>query len=380
VTTPLWGNESDKPVQHLRIIDMTVMLTGPLLTRVLVQYGADVIKVEHLPHGDHLREKKNSGFFELLNQGKRSLALNLGTIEATMVMKQLVNEADIFIENFKEGVMDGFDLGYDDLSEENPDLLYLSLRGFSGNRKVRSGHDLNFIATSGCGDFFLESGPHYSTQFADIVGGVSIPLIKLLFQLASPRQKGKHIVSNNDESFRFLYLPRAYDHFKSEQLPPHEKEEFGWQTVLGGDEPHSRYYKCRDDKWVALNAVQKNHWEKFCDVVDKSDWKNRLSDPNLTSEMQKLFLDAPSTYWETIASKNEICLTKVVSWDELIASTPTRQQLEGDPLTWCGLTPNPKLSAAPVLGRDTLSITQGIGFTNREIAEWLDKKILFQAS
>src|SRR5688572_6645739 len=73
----LWNDEPDKPLQHLRVVDMTVMLPGPYLTRILAQYGADVVKVEALPHGDQLRTLPNSSAFELMNQGKRSLACDL---------------------------------------------------------------------------------------------------------------------------------------------------------------------------------------------------------------------------------------------------------------------------------------------------------------
>ncbi len=71
----LWNDEQERPLQHLRVIDLTVMVPGPYLTRILAQYGADVIKVEAVPTGDHMRELKNTASFELFNQGKRSVAL-----------------------------------------------------------------------------------------------------------------------------------------------------------------------------------------------------------------------------------------------------------------------------------------------------------------
>ena len=138
----LWNDEQDRPIQHLRIIDMTVMLPGPYLTRVLSQYGADVIKVEALPNGDPVRALPDTSLFELLNRGKRSIGVNLKHEQGISLVRQLAGEADVFIENFREGVLDSMGLGYSDLSEENPDLLYLSVRGLSrqerGPRRPRS--------------------------------------------------------------------------------------------------------------------------------------------------------------------------------------------------------------------------------------------------
>lgn len=376
--TSLWSDEQEKPLQHLRVIDLSVMLPGPFLTRLLAQYGADVIKIERLPHGDPLREKQDSEVFQLLNQGKRSVAVNLSTSEGISLVKQMVSEADVFVENFREGIMDRLGLGYSDVSEENPDLIYVSIRGFIGKNGVHAGHDFNFIASSGCGEFFLESDPNYSTQFADLIAGALIPALRLLFHLANPSRLGMHLVSHIDENFRLLYAPRAFDALQSENIPADRRKQFGWQRIIGGDLPHSRYYKCRDQKWIALNAVQKKHWEKFCEVVDKPQWKAKMADPTLVSEMQRLFLDAPSTYWEALSTKSEVCLTRVISWGEHLAGSQARTQLGSDPLTWCGLQPNPSLLPAPEMGKDTFSVLHSMGIPNKQIAEWLEQKILHQ--
>ncbi len=378
MTTTLWNDERDKPLQSLRVIDLSVMLPGPLLTRLLAQYGAEVIKIEQLPLGDALREKSDSFLFELMNRGKQSVALDLKNPQAISIVKQLVNEADVFVENFREGIMEHLGLSYTDLSEQNPDLLYVSIRGFCGGRSTHVGHDLNFMASSGCGDFFLENGPVYSTQFADIVGGAIVPCLKLLLHLSNPQRRGMHLVSHIDESVRMLFLPRAYDKFKSQQGTMHGQNSTGWHQIIDGSEPHTRYYKCRDEKWVALNAVQTKHWEIFCNIVDRPLWKSRMHDRSLVSEMQRLFLDAPSTYWETLSIRDEVCLTRVFSWEEMLANTQSRQQLLADPFTWCGFVSNPALIPAPHLGQDTFSIIQTLGVEQIQMAHWIDQKILYQ--
>lgn len=379
MSVSLWSDEQERPVQHLRIIDMTVMIPGPYMTRLLAQYGADVIKVEAMPHGDPLRHLENTAAFEFLNQGKRSLAIDLTKEEGTALVRQLAGEADVFIESFKEGVMDGMGLGYAELSEENPDLLYMSLRGLSGKHAGEAAHDLNFIAASGVGEWFLESGtPNYSTLFGDMVGGALVPATKLLFHLANPARRGMHLVSNMDESFRSLYMTRAYDHYKAENLTEAQQANFGTHRFFDGTMPHSRFYQCRDGQWVSLNAVQEKHWKTFCEVVDRKAWIPRIHDPSLVPEVQKLFQDAPSTYWEALAANREVCLFRVVPWNDHLSFTQARPQLATDPLTWAGFAPNASLMPAPALGRDTFAVVHSMGIGNKEIADWIQAGVLFQ--
>lgn len=373
----LWNDEQELPLQHLRIIDLTVMLPGPYLTRVLAQYGADVVKVECLPHGDPLRNVSDSAVFDLLNQGKRSVGIDLRDPKGVEMVRRLAGEADVFIENFREGVLDDMQLGYSELSEENPDLLYLSLRGFEGKRATQAGHDLNFIATSGCGQWYLESGiPNYSAQLGDIVGGMMMPALKLMFHLANPARRGMHLVSNMDEGFRSLYLPRAYDLFeqvKKTNLP----KPFGLHHQTDGSKPHSRFYKCRDGQWLSLNAIQTKHWDTFCEVVDRNEWKSRWGDIELVSEVEKLFLDAPAAYWEALCANREVCLFRVIPWEEHLSFSQAKPQLSSDPLAWAGFAPNAGVRDCPRLGADTFSILTTMGYNNKEISDLLQSGIVF---
>lgn len=376
----LWNDEIELPVRHLRIIDLTVMLPGPYVTRLLAQYGADVIKVEQIPEGDPLRHVPDTELFDLLNQGKRSVGVNLKSPEGVNLVKQLAGEADVFVENFREGVMDRLGLGYAELSEENPDLLYFSLRGLSGDKSVHAAHDLNFIATSGVGEWHLETGsPSYATQFGDLVGGTFVPTMQLLFHLANPARRGMHLMSSMSDSFRALFLPRAFDTYKGDQLPEEKKRKFGIHRLLSGRFPHSRYYLCRDKQWISLNAVQSKHWEIFCDVVDKADWKTRMEDESLVPEVEKLFSGAPASYWEALSSTRESCLFRVVPWEEHIEFSQAKPQLATDPMTWAGFQPNSNLRDVPELGSDTFAVLNSMGLSNKELSDWMQNGILFQS-
>jgi alpha-methylacyl-CoA racemase len=378
VSEILWNDEAIQPIQHLKVVDLSVMLTGPYLTRILAQYGAEVIKVEKGPAGDPCREAQYSAVFDLLNQGKKSICLDLTRPEAIEMVKSLVAEADIFVENFRSGVMDKLGLSYADLSEHNPDLIYLSLRGMSDKYSVKSGHDLNFIATSGCGEWFLEYGANYSSQFGDIVGGVLTPLTKLLIHLANPNRRGMHLVTYADEGFRSLYLPRAYELLEKESAEEENKKDFEAFPKFNGSFPSSRFYRCRDGQWISLQAIQKKHWDQFCEVTDKEKWKGRFQDLTLVPEIEALFQDAPAAYWEALSGKTESCLFRVIPWEEFLQLSQSRMKLNTDPLTWAGFAPSPKLPSCPSLGQDSFSVAHGLGYSNEKIGELMAKNVLTQ--
>lgn len=371
----LWNDEPSRPLKHLRVIDFTVMLPGPFITRTLAQYGAEVIKVESLPSGDPLRQLGGTALWKLLNQGKKSLALDLRSARGIDAVRAVVAESNVFVESFREGVAEGMGLGYAELSERNPDLVYVSLRGYSGKRASRSGHDLGFIANSGCAEWFLENSvPNYSTFFADLVGGSLIPSMRLLAHLANPERRGMHLICAMDEGFRALYLPRAFDEFHREQLPVGEQSQFGIQRHFDGSLPHSRWYRCRDAQWVALSAVQPKHWQTFCEAVEKPQWVSRASDPNLVADLEVLFSSSPSSYWESLFLEREACCVRAVSWQEHLRLTDARNLLATDPLRWCGFSPNAQLAEAPSVGKDSYPILKSLGWNNREIAEVLGQQ------
>ena len=374
----LWNDEAIKPIQHLRVVDLSVMLTGPYLTRLLAQYGADVIKVEKGPEGDPCRESRYSALFDLLNQGKKSVCVDFDKIEGREIVKALAAEADVFVENYQEGVMDQLGLGYADLAEQNPDLIYLSLRGIRDKFSEKAGHDLNFIATSGCGEWFLEGAANYSAQFADIIGGVLTPLTKLLFHLANPNRQGMHLISATDEGFRAAYLPRAYESLQRENANTKDKSNFESLAKLNGNFPNAKFYKCRDHHWISLQAIQTKHWDKFCEIVDKKEWKERAEDSSLVSELEALFLEAPSTYWESLSASAEACLFRVIPWEEFLQLSQSRNKLNSDPLTWAGFASASNLTASPLLGHDSFSVIHGLGYPNDKIAQLLSTGVLIQ--
>ncbi|MGC8201326.1 CaiB/BaiF CoA transferase family protein [Aliiroseovarius sp. PTFE2010] len=135
------------PLDGITVLDLTAMLSGPFATMVLGDLGARIIKVES-SDGDMVRPsarlpgnddpKSYGGYFQSINRNKESIVVDLKSAEGKDIIRKLVAQADIVVENFRAGVMDRLDLSYEQLSEIKPDLVYGCIRGFGDARTGRS--------------------------------------------------------------------------------------------------------------------------------------------------------------------------------------------------------------------------------------------------
>jgi len=144
------------PLQGVRVLDFSAMVSGPMATSLLADQGADVIKVEQPGAGDLIRyigcsRAGMSAIFNTINRNKRSIALDLSTERGLELALELVKTADVVVENFRPGVAERMGLGYKALLAVNPELVYASIRGFgsSGPRADQRVYDLVIQALSG---------------------------------------------------------------------------------------------------------------------------------------------------------------------------------------------------------------------------------------
>lgn len=134
------------PLAGIRVVDISAVVSGPFSTMILAEQGAEVIKVEAPPHGDVCRigaQRKNgiSTLYANCNRGKRSVLLDLTRDRGVEVLKELVQEADVFVQNYRPGAVDRMGIGEADLREVAPDLIYVSISGYGptgpyANRRV----------------------------------------------------------------------------------------------------------------------------------------------------------------------------------------------------------------------------------------------------
>lgn len=153
-----------KPLSHIRVLDLTRVLAGPWCTQNLADLGAEVIKVERPGSGDETRgwgppwlpdaagdDGDDSGYYASTNRGKKSITVDLATEDGQAIIRRLAAESDVLVENYKVGTLARYGLGYEDLRELNPKLIYCSITGFgqTGPYRHRPGYDFVFQGMGG---------------------------------------------------------------------------------------------------------------------------------------------------------------------------------------------------------------------------------------
>lgn len=213
------------PLQGIKVLDMSVMISGPLAAMILADQGADVIKIESPGLGDIMRFLGSSkggmtGIFANNNRGKRSLVVNLKAAEGADIMRRLVADADVLIQNFRPGAMERLGLGYDDLSAINPNLIYVSISGYGpdGPQSHRRVYDNVIQAASGLAS--IQSDPAtgtpslFRTLLCDKVTSMnaSQAITAALFARERGHAQGQHIVlAMIDVAIAFMWPDSAMD-------------------------------------------------------------------------------------------------------------------------------------------------------------------------
>ncbi|CAJ0637473.1 14252_t:CDS:10 [Entrophospora sp. SA101] len=159
-------NNNNGPLSGIRVVDLTRVLAGPYCTMLLGDLGAEVIKIENPSSGDDTRSwgppwaknkdpndtsRPESAYFLSSNRNKKSITINLKSVEGVKVVKDLVEKSDIFVENYIPGKLDKLGIGYEQLNKINPRLIYTSITGYgqTGPYANRAGYDVIIEAEAG---------------------------------------------------------------------------------------------------------------------------------------------------------------------------------------------------------------------------------------
>jgi crotonobetainyl-CoA:carnitine CoA-transferase CaiB-like acyl-CoA transferase len=189
------------PLAGVRVLDLTRALSGPFATMILGDLGADVIKVEDVWHGDDTRrwgppfQGDDAAYFLSINRNKRGLSVNLKTSEGRQIVQRLAASSDILMENFRPGTAARLGLGYEELSGQNPALIYASISGYgqTGPSAQLPGYDAVAQAVSGMMSVTGEAGGEpvrSGTSLADVGAGMWA-LIGILAALHARRASGR---------------------------------------------------------------------------------------------------------------------------------------------------------------------------------------------
>lgn len=250
MTTP----RASRPLDGIRVLDLSNYLPGPYATQLLTNLGADVIKIEP-PGGDPARHL-GGNLFASVNHGKRSMEIDLKSPDGVAAVRALARDADVVVEGFRPGVLDRLGLSYDALAQDNPSLIYCSITGYgqTGEFRHHPGHDISYLAESGV--FAVPSqwnstGPERSgLPVADLLSSLYAD-IAILARLRLPvtERGGKLDVSMLDGLMDVLST-RLHLTAENPDMRSHLA-------------PSNSIYCCADGRYVALAAVEQHFWEKL---------------------------------------------------------------------------------------------------------------------
>lgn len=318
------------PLKSIRVLDLTRLLPGPYCTMLLADFGAEVTKVEQPGLGDYARfiGPKSSGgssaFFNSLNRNKQSVTLDLKTKSGKEALLKLVDETDVLIESFRPGVMEKLGLDYATLKKRRPELIYCAITGYgqTGPYKDLPGHDLNYLSYAGLLDLM---GPRDGdpvvpgTTIADIAGGALPATVGILMSLIH-RQKtgeGQYVDISMMDGVISLLQTVLPDYLTSGNLPKRGSQ------LLDGGYANYNIYQTKDERYLAVGAVEEKFWVNFCTTINRTDLIPLLNAPlhkqhQLKADIQKVIMTKSLAEWVDAFSNIEACVSPVNTLEEMV--------------------------------------------------------------
>ena len=263
-----------KPLDGIRVLDLTRVLAGPFCSMILADMGAEVIKIEEPGKGDDTRSWPpfvggEATYFLSVNRNKKSVTLNLKAPAARKIFTDLVKKSDVVLENFRPGTMEKLGIGYATLSKLNPKLIYCAVSGFgeSGPDAGRAGYDLVVQAESGVMDItgFADGPPvKMGTSIADLVAGMSAAHGVSLALLARVKTKrGQKVELGMLDAMAALLTYQAGIYWGTGRTPARR----------GNEHPSIVPYEVfkAADAYLTLGVANNSLWERCCTAMARAD-------------------------------------------------------------------------------------------------------------
>ena len=394
------------PLEGVRVLDLSRLLPGGFCSLLLADFGAEVLKVEDTGMGDYVRwsppyyegahESARSALFLALNRNKRSIRIDLKNERGREVLLALVRDHDVVLESFRPGVLDRLGVGYEQMREVNPGIVFCAISGYGqdGPKRDASGHDMNYLGLVGLlGLSGQRGGPPIQAagQIADIGGGALMAAFGIMVALrerdGSPGRPGSGEgqlvdVSMCDGSLSWLAMV-AGAYFADGTVPRRG------DLPLAGSLICYRPYECADG-WVSLGALEPKFWQAFCRGVGREELiAHQFDGPGSDAHraVELVFAERTRAQWEQFAREHDCCLEPVLELDEALDSELVRAremvvEIEQpgceEPVRQLGVpvklarTPGEHARLpGPALGEHTESVLLEAGYSQAEVDELL---------
>jgi alpha-methylacyl-CoA racemase len=317
----------------ITVLDLSRLLPGPLATWHLASLGAKVAKIESPGGGDYEKrlgpvEGQTSLLYRRLSADKEVVPIDLTRVDGQREFLTRLRQADLVVESFRPGVLERLGLGFDRLRELNPRISLVSISGYGprGEMAAMAGHDINFLALSGwLQELLPHAGPTVpNVQIGDLLGGALSAAFAAVSALLHAARTG--IGTHLDVSMTAVLtssnlLPLAYAQAGRSSPAP-------GCDLLNGGLPCYALYRTRDDRYVAVAALEAKFWLRFCEVLGRPDLSSRhwQSGQEIGSddaravrdELGRLFAEKPLSDWMKTFAGVDCCVTPVLRMDEVL--------------------------------------------------------------
>ena len=329
-----------RPLEGIRIVDLTQFFPGPYCTMLLADLGAEVVKVERKDFGDYARRippfirGEGAGFLGV-NRNKRSITLNLKTEKGREVFYKLVEKADVVVEGFRPGVADRLGVGYEDVRKINPRIIYCSISGFGQDGPYRDvvGHNIDYLAYAGV----LGSNEEpcsASVLIADVCGSMFAALSILAALLYREKTgKGTYIdVSMVDGVISWMSMHFSI-HFASgrETVP---------ESAIVGDSVGYGIFETKDG-YISLGVVETWFWENLCRALRREDLLNDQYARGerrefVLSELRRTFKERSRDEWVRTLRAAEVPCAPVYRLSEVFSDPQVKHRALLTEVEWRG--------------------------------------------
>jgi crotonobetainyl-CoA:carnitine CoA-transferase CaiB-like acyl-CoA transferase len=266
-----------RPLEGLRVVDLTRVLSGPYCTMQLGDLGAEVIKVERPGEGDDTRsfappfQGDQAAYFLSVNRNKKSITLDMKSKAGKEVLWRLINVSDVLVENFRPGAMDRLGLGYAAVKAQRPSMVYCSISGFgdTGVYKDRPGYDVIVQGEAGVMDVTgpRDGAPHkVGVAVADLVSGLNASqgILAALLTCKSTGL-GQHVRISMYEAVAALLTFNASIFYATGNSPRRRGNEH--PTIV----PYETFEAA--DGWINLGVANDDLWQRFCAAAERPELK-----------------------------------------------------------------------------------------------------------
>lgn len=315
------------PLSSLKVLDFSALLPGPFGTMLLADMGADVVRLESPGRPDMVRalppmEDNISACHAYLNRSKKSLAVDLKKPAGVEIVKKLVQEYDIVVEQFRPGVMDRLGVGYEALRAANPRVIYCAITGYGqdGPYKDRAGHDMNYLSIAGITGYNgrKASGPApINVQVADVAGGSFHAVMGILAAVIHREKTGEGQfvdISMTDAAFS-MHALTAPPALVAGQQPELEA------TQLNGGSFYD-CYETKDGRFFSVGGLEPQFFMQFCAAIGKPELstKGLVLKPEIVAEVKREIAASMKTKtfaeWSAVFAALDSCTEPVLTFAE----------------------------------------------------------------